>query len=129
MMAKQVVQLRKQQEKLYKGKAQLSGVAQMAKSANATQTMAKSMATATTAMQSVNATMQPAQMMRDMMEFQRQAEQLDMAQETMYAELLTPLDGARVLSTGSLGLTFCRWLWLPCWLQGGRDRECARSRE
>ena len=41
MMAKNVVRLRKQQEKLYKGRAQLSGVSQMTKSAAAQQTMMK----------------------------------------------------------------------------------------
>ena len=41
MMAKNGVRLRKQQEKLYKGRAQLSGVSQMTKSAAAQQTMMK----------------------------------------------------------------------------------------
>ena len=75
MMAKQVVQLRKQQEKLYKGKAQLNGVSQMAKSAQATQSMMKGMQTATGAMQLANAQMQPAETQRMMMEFERQSAQ------------------------------------------------------
>merc|ERR1711918_72964 len=51
--------------------------------AQATQTMMKSMASATTAMQAVSVTMDPAQMQRDMMQFERQTAQLEMAQETM----------------------------------------------
>ena len=85
MMAKQVVQLRKQQEKLYKGKAQINGVSQMAKSAQATQAMMKGMSTATQAMQQANAAMQPAEISRMAMEFERQSAQLEMAQETMCA--------------------------------------------
>ena len=91
MMAKQVVQLRKQQEKLYKGKAQLSGVSQMAKSAQATQTMMKGMQTATTALAGANAAMQPAEMSRMAMEFERQSAQLEMTQETMYVAPATSI--------------------------------------
>ena len=56
--------------------------------------MMKSMASATTAMQAVSVTMDPAQMQRDMMQFERQTAQLEMAQETMYAELQTPASRA-----------------------------------
>ena len=86
MMAKQVVQLRKQQEKLYKGKAQINGVSLMAKSAQSTQAMMKGMSTATAAMTQANAAMQPAEIQRMAMEFERQSEQMEMAQETMYAD-------------------------------------------
>jgi division protein CdvB (Snf7/Vps24/ESCRT-III family) len=83
MMAKQVVQNRKQQEKLYKGRAQLNGVSNMAKSAQASQAMMKGMATATQAMTMANAQMNPAEMTRLAMQFERQATQMETAQELM----------------------------------------------
>lgn len=94
MMAKQVVMNRKQQEKLYKGRAQLNGVSNMAKSAQASQAMMKGMATATQAMSMANAQMNPAEMSRMAMEFERQSAQMEMSQEMMEEAMDSALAGS-----------------------------------
>lgn len=94
MMAKNIVQLRKQKEKMYQGKAQLSGVAMANKSAMASQAVMKGMAVATQAMAQQSATMNPQQMMQMAQDFERESAKMEIQQEMLDDAMESALGGS-----------------------------------
>jgi len=82
-MAKELVRVRKQREKLYGMKSKLSGVNSRTTTMQASQTIAKSMHGATHAMAISNAATPLPQMQRTMMAFEKQNEIASMKEEMM----------------------------------------------
>eukprot|EP01118_Nematostelium_gracile_P018938 TRINITY_DN8580_c0_g1_i1.p1 TRINITY_DN8580_c0_g1~~TRINITY_DN8580_c0_g1_i1.p1 ORF type:complete len:202 (+),score=71.20 TRINITY_DN8580_c0_g1_i1:31-636(+) len=82
-MAKELIRLRGQRDKIYAMKGQLSGVQSRTTTMQASATIAKSMHGATKAMAYSNAAMPMQQMQRTMMEFEKQNEISSMKEEMM----------------------------------------------
>jgi len=82
-MAKELIRIRKQKEKLLSAKTQLSGVSSRVTTMSANQTVAKSMVGATQAMGVANAAAPIQQMQRTMMNYEKQSEMMNMKEEMM----------------------------------------------
>eukprot|EP00208_Stichococcus_sp_RCC1054_P004750 CAMPEP_0206139258 /NCGR_PEP_ID=MMETSP1473-20131121/5224_1 /ASSEMBLY_ACC=CAM_ASM_001109 /TAXON_ID=1461547 /ORGANISM="Stichococcus sp, Strain RCC1054" /LENGTH=180 /DNA_ID=CAMNT_0053532959 /DNA_START=472 /DNA_END=1014 /DNA_ORIENTATION=- len=82
-LAKSLVRMRQQQTRLQSSKAQLSGVSNNIRTAQASSTVAASMKTAGTAMQAMGQTLNPQKMQQDMQAFARENQRMDMAGEMM----------------------------------------------
>eukprot|EP00899_Mesostigma_viride_P010317 jgi/Mesvir1/19287/Mv10362-RA.1 len=83
ILAKQLVRLRAQQTKMRNSQAQLRGVGTHIQAMQATAAVAQGMKTATSAMTTMNQVINPVQQQKVAMEFSKQSQQLDMAEEIM----------------------------------------------
>lgn len=82
-LAKEIVRIRQQKEKIYKMRGQLGAVSTRTTTMAAQQKVAKSMGTATRAMQAANRAAPIEQTQRVMQEFEKQNEIADMKEEMM----------------------------------------------
>lgn len=94
--AKQLVQLRKQKEKLYETKAQLSSVGMQATAMSAQVSMVSAMGNVTSALAGANEVMDAKKMSQTMAEFSRQNETANMKEEMMNDALADAFDESDV---------------------------------